>query len=95
VHAQVADDVREALEFLHASGVVHCDVQPGNIVWFDEEKRWKLIDLEQCGSVDKFLDRYGPPHYLQPGIFQTGSTPDTDLYALKVVVADLRASAAT
>jgi serine/threonine protein kinase len=42
--AHILQAVLNAIEFLHASDIVHFDLKPGNIVLFSDT--WKLIDFE-------------------------------------------------
>ena len=36
---------------MHTAGLVHRDVKPANIVFAEQEKRFKLIDLGACADL--------------------------------------------
>ncbi len=64
-----------ALQALHAAGLVHRDVKPMNIIFAEDEKRFKLIDLGACADLrsgtnyipdESILDpTYCPPEQVQ------------------------------
>ena len=39
------------MQGLHAAGLVHRDVKPLNIVFAEEQRRFKLIDLGACADL--------------------------------------------
>ena len=45
----------EAINFLHTSNVIHCDIKPENIIWDPIAKRSKLIDLDSLAYRDPSL----------------------------------------
>ena len=78
-------DVREAVEFIHLSGVIHGDLKPENIVCFSYlEKgllRWKLIDFDNSCKENKdecFVkaDFSFTPQYSSPEVRQFLQDPD-------------------
>jgi serine/threonine-protein kinase len=88
---QLAAEVGSGLDALHAVGIVHRDVKPGNVL-IDEESRAALTDfglakgpaytvLTQAGLVVGTLD------YLAPELLQGAeATPASDIYALGCLV---------
>ncbi len=39
------------LQAMHSAGLVHRDVKPANIIFAENEKRFKLIDLGACADL--------------------------------------------
>ncbi|MFJ4716745.1 tetratricopeptide repeat protein [Streptomyces sp. NPDC088785] len=88
----------QALDYLHARGLLHCDVKPLNIIRFAETApsgaldRVRLIDFGAVRSVtdtaplSEYTERYAPP----PGDaeYTQGPTPGFDLYGLGVTLAE-------
>ncbi len=64
-----------ATQALHAAGLVHRDVKPMNIIFAEDEERFKLIDLGACADLrsgtnyipdESILDpTYCPPEQVQ------------------------------
>jgi|GEM_PF-6917957 serine/threonine protein kinase len=85
-----------ALEYVHNSGIIHCDVKPFNIM-FSIDGRVILIDFALARS--DFLPElgeagivWGTPFYSAPEIIAQGTrfaTPASDLYSLGVSILDL------
>ncbi|MYT75097.1 MULTISPECIES: tetratricopeptide repeat protein [unclassified Streptomyces] len=88
----------QALDYLHARGLLHCDVKPLNIIRFAETApsgaldRVRLIDFGAVRSVtdtaplSEYTERYAPP----PGDaeYTDGPTPGFDLYGLGMTLAE-------
>ncbi len=85
--ARLGDDLLAALEALHAEGVLHRDIKPGNVLR-DAHGGWKLADLGTARHGDSSLTAtgtaLGTPAYMAPeqryGARSVG--PAADLYAV-------------
>jgi serine/threonine protein kinase len=73
----VADHLLAALEHLHAGGVIHCDVKPGNIVRM--QGTWRLGDLGLMAGGDQLQPNRGTRAFWPP---EGPRDRTTDLYAL-------------
>lgn len=89
VALQLVEQVGEALGHLHAHGLVHRDVKPGNI-YYDAQGHMVLGDF---GLARRLSDRgitlsrefIGTPLYLAPEVFRSPDFDESvDLYALGV-----------
>ena len=88
----LAKGIREALEVLHAHGMAHRDVKPGNIVYVNGIP--KLGDISLVTSRDVTVKMAGTPGFLPPDLalrFQQGTlsleeSQYCDFYALGKVI---------
>ena len=94
--AKIALGIGDALEYIHAHGVVHRDLKPENIM-IDAEDRVKLIDFgiaSQAGArrltFGKFSHVMGTPDYISPEQVK-GKRGDarTDVYTLGVMLYEM------
>lgn len=71
---------------IHAVGLVHGDIKPGNIIRHSSG-RWVLVDFGSCTSFSDTMARTGTPLYLAPELIAGGAPGvSTDIYALGVVL---------
>jgi serine/threonine protein kinase len=94
---QIADQVLDALETVHARGIVHRDIKPPNIV-ITPDHRVLLMDLgvarvqEQGQTLTQAGEFVGSLVYAAPEQFmpeEAGIGPRADLYAFGVVLFEL------
>ena len=91
--------IAETLAFLHASGVVHCDLKPSNVVVLSS-RRPVLVDFGLAALLSDGPHRgdrggAGTPHYMAPeqarrrradGTGADAISPAADMYALGVMM---------
>lgn len=82
----VVSPIARALATLHAAGVVHGDVSPGNVL-FDRSGRPSLSDLGVARAVgDRGGGVYGTPGFSAPEMeLGAAATPSSDVYSLGAV----------
>lgn len=85
--------IAQALDFVHARGVIHRDVKPGNVL-FDEAGHAYLADFgiaKALGGLESGLTQTGmtpgSPHYMAPeSVRGADALPAADQYALAAMV---------
>lgn len=84
--------VSAALGYAHASGVVHCDVKPGNVM-VDQGGNIYLTDFGVARHAESSTTTFGgagTPSYMPPEqILGEPVTPATDVYALGSMVYEM------
>lgn len=88
--ALIAADVLRALGHLHARGVLHLDVKPGNIVHDKAAAHSVLIDLDLASTPEAARGR-GTAPFAAPEIMAGDAEPDAraDLFSLGVTLVGL------
>jgi serine/threonine protein kinase len=96
--ARIAVALCHGLTYLHQRGIVHCDLNPSNIL-FDAQGRSKLIDLGIAHVPDTFVHRswqtehdfgLGTISYMAPEqLMGQRHDPRIDLYALAAICYDM------
>jgi len=93
---QIAERVLEALDYIHANGVVHRDLKPENIM-VDADDNIKLIDFGIAGDAAarrltyaKITTALGSPNYISPEQVK-GKRGDgrTDVYTMGVILYEM------
>ncbi|WAL68111.1 protein kinase [Amycolatopsis cynarae] len=81
--------ILDALAYLHARGLVYCDLKPGNVIHRD--RRIKLIDLGAVCERGYRGDVWVTERYTVPESERRsrGMRPDMDLYSLGVTLKEL------
>ena len=83
--------VARALQAAHASGVLHCDIKPGNIM-LRTDGVVKLVDFGIAASAAAPADKQGSqltPGYAAPEQFDGQRGPASDFYGLGVTAYEL------
>ncbi len=85
--ATIVEQLRRILDQMHARGVAHGDVHPGNVMVDDELRTW-LIDYESaCAADAESAGALGAPGFSASG---SRSGRERDLYSLACIELHLR-----
>ncbi len=93
---RIALGIAEALEYIHAHGVVHRDLKPENVM-VDADDHVKLIDFGIAGqegarrlTFAKLSQLMGTPDYISPEqVKGKRGDPRSDVYALGVILYEM------
>ncbi|MDJ0696649.1 serine/threonine-protein kinase [Mastigocoleus sp. MO_188.B34] len=87
------EDVLNILEFIHARGVIHCDLKPENLIRRISDNKLVLIDFGSMQPIDFGIDAELPIYripvtslgYIPPEQFIGQTKPNSDIYALGMI----------
>lgn len=90
---QIVEELLSALEYIHASGVVHKDLKPKNLLVTRNGNHLKVIDFGLSDSDTSAILKQpsGTRHYSAPEQFQSGMIVDerADVFAVGQLLKDL------
>ncbi|MEL7645555.1 MAG: serine/threonine-protein kinase [Anaerolineaceae bacterium] len=88
----IMDPMCKALNYAHEQDVIHCDVKPENII-IDQNENVFLTDFGIAHTTETNTDiirSAGTPAYMAPEQIQKSEiTPQTDIYALGVILYEM------
>lgn len=84
--ALIGLELCSALAAIHAQGMVHGDIKPGNVIRH-ASGRWVLLDFGSTSAMSEGFATSGTPLYLAPELFAGGrASASADIHALGVVL---------
>ena len=91
---EIARQLAAAVEAMHASGVLHRDLKPPNVIEAAPD-RWKVADfgIAKSRAADAPITRtgeiFGTPAYMAPELFTEPASEQSDVYALGLIYYEL------
>ena len=88
--ATIIKDILEALDHIHAQGLIHCDIKPSNII-LGKNGIAKLIDLGMCTKQSVGLKQVrGTQHFMAPEVARRLPHDEKiDIWALGITIHEM------
>jgi hypothetical protein len=90
--SRIIREIGSALDYAHSKGVIHRDVKPSNII-LNRQGNAILVDFGLALLTDARIgnEAFGTPEYIAPEQVKSSTqvTPQTDLYALGVILYEM------
>ncbi len=90
---KAAAELADGLSAIHAAGVVHRDIKPGNIVVSDSGPKLTDFGIARRADTDRLTQPHqvmGTPLYVAPEVLNGADAgPSADVYSLGVVVGEM------
>lgn len=89
---RMAEELMEALEYIHAKGIVHRDLKPSNIMVTDNGGHVKLVDfgLADSDSHTIFKQPAGTPKYMsQEQKYSSKADVRNDIYSMGIILGQM------
>lgn len=89
--AKILRQLLEAVQYLHAMNIAHCDIKPENVLFLnsDKESQLKLIDFGMSKYVKRrqyFKQFCGTCYYVAPEVIQGKFSHHSDLWSVGVIM---------